>query len=111
MTPVSSSKTKTNKVVESFKTLVLRFVARQCTLRDLTPGCKYRVYIRTINTGQIESDWSQVELATKSDRPEAPTDISVTAVQSQMVAIEWSPPKPNGSPITGKECTYPPFYY
>ena len=69
----------------------------------MTPGAKYRVSIRTVNTGQIESDWSQIDLATKSDKPDAPTDISVTAVQSQLVAIEWKEPKRNGSPITGYE--------
>ena len=44
----------------------LKILARQCTLRDLTPGAKYRVSIRTVNMGQIESDWSQIDLATKA---------------------------------------------
>ena len=54
-----------------------------------------------MNTGGIESEWSKAELETLSDKPEAPDGISVTAVQSQLVAIEWAEPKHNGAPITG----------
>ena len=42
-----------------------------------------------------------MEFVTLSDRPGAPDSISVTAVQSESVSIEWKEPNSNGSPITG----------
>ena len=78
------------------------FSARHCTLKNLIPGNSYRVYIRTINSATIDSDWNYQDFETKSDIPSPPDNISVTAVQSQMVSIAWKAPSDNGSMITGK---------
>ena len=78
------------------------FLARHCTLKNLIPGNSYRVYIRTINSATIDSDWNYQDFETKSDKPSPPDNISVTAVQSQMVSIAWKAPSDNGSMITGK---------
>ena len=78
------------------------FLARHCTLKNLIPGNSYRVYIRTINSATIDSDWNYQDFETKSDIPSPPDNISVTAVQSQMVSIAWKAPSDNGSMITGK---------
>lgn len=77
--------------------------ARHCTLKNLIPGNFYRVYIRTVNSATIDSDWNYQDFETKSDIPNPPDNISVTAVQSQMVSIAWKAPSDNGSMITGYE--------
>ena len=71
-------------------------------MNELVPGKSYRVYIRTINSGSIESEWNYQDFETTSDKPSPPDNISVTAVQSQMVSIEWKTPDNNGSPINGQ---------
>ena len=77
------------------------FLARECTLTQLKSGRRYKVHIRTINSGSEKSEWNSMEFVTLSDRPGAPDSISVTAVQSESVSIEWKEPNSNGSPITG----------
>ena len=71
-------------------------------MKNLIPGNSYRVYIRTINSATIDSDWNYQDFETKSDIPSPPDNISVTAVQSQMVSIAWKAPSDNGSMITGE---------
>ena len=83
------------------------------TITGLTNGAEYQVRVRSANTGQSPtaySDWTPAAAATPQastgvGAPPAPTGLTVAAGQQQITA-SWTPPSYTGPVVTGYQLRY-----
>ncbi|XP_045511632.1 fibronectin type-III domain-containing protein 3a-like [Colias croceus] len=70
-----------------------------CTVRELVPGCQYRLWVTACNSVGAGPPSAALRFATRAAPPDAPEPPIATIESARSARLEWTPPASNGAPI------------
>lgn len=72
---------------------------RECIVRDLSPGCSYRLWVIAVNRVSSGPPSQPYAFTTAAAPPEAPDAPAAVVESPRSARLEWSAPHDNGAPI------------